>query len=319
MLRRRTLFDTHILEAVAERDIDLLVLEELTVSREFAEWFFLENNLALPIQNSARAFHSVSDAELGESDIVVLYENGHAILVENKIGAIAQKNQAKRYRQRGEKGLLCKSWSSYSTCIIAPNNYLERTADARGYQTHISYERIRDWFGSHNTERHQFKRNLMHEAIEQNRRGYTNIPDARVTAFWKDYWDLATRDYPNLGMYQPGNKPANSSFIYFHPEALPGKFQLIHKVDHGFVDLQVPGMAPMIDKVTEIFSDLEIEIAVAGNSVVFRKQIQKMDISRSFREQEHLADTALHNAQELAAITQEIWQRLSQNENRKIR
>jgi hypothetical protein len=312
MLRRRTLFDTHILEAVAERDIDLLVLEELTVSREFAEWFFLENHLALPIQNSARAFHSVSDAELGESDIVVLYENGHAILVENKIGAIAQKNQAKRYRQRGEKGLLCKSWSSYSTCIIAPNNYLERTADARGYQTHISYEQIRDWFGSHNTERHQFKRNLMHEAIEQNRRGYTNIPDARVTAFWKDYWDFATLDYPNLGMYQPGNKPANSSFIYFHPEALPGKFQLIHKVDHGFVDLQIANMSQMLDNLIEMFSDIDIEIVKAGKSIAFRKRLQKMNIYTSFKDQECVAETALQQVDELVSIAKEIWLRISQ-------
>lgn len=102
------MFESNIMEAVAERDIDLLILEELTVSREFAQWFYQENHLVPPTQGKAKAFHSVSDAELGESDIVVLYDNGHAILIENKIGAIAQKDQAKRYQQRGEKGLAFK-------------------------------------------------------------------------------------------------------------------------------------------------------------------------------------------------------------------
>lgn len=93
------------MEAVAERDIDLLILEVLTVSREFAQWFYQENHLVPPTEGKSKAFHSVSDAELGESDIVVLYDNGHAILIENKIGAIAQKDQARRYQQRGEKVL----------------------------------------------------------------------------------------------------------------------------------------------------------------------------------------------------------------------
>jgi hypothetical protein len=110
-------FDTHIVEAVAERDIDLLILEELMVSKEFTRWFYLENHLASPFPNNAKAFHSVSDAELGESDIVVLYDNGHAILVENKIGVTSRKYQARCYQQEGEKGLVCKSGSSYSTCV----------------------------------------------------------------------------------------------------------------------------------------------------------------------------------------------------------
>lgn len=307
------MFETHILEAVAERDIDLLILEELIVSQEFAQWFYLENHLALPSQNNAKAFHSVSDAELGESDIVVLYENGHAILVENKIDATVQEKQALRYILRGEKGLSRGFWTSYSTCIMAPESYLKSVSDVENYQASISYERIRDWFIDHDTERYQFKKYMMHEAIEQNRRGYTAVPDSRVTSFWKDYWEYSVRNYPYLRMARPGKKPANASFINFYPESLPKTYQLLHKVVHGFVDLQIPGMGPEIERVTELFSDIEIEIAKAQKSVVFRKQVQKMDISRSFRDQEHVADMALHEAMVLASITQEVWKRLSQN------
>jgi hypothetical protein len=305
------LIETNIMEAVAERDIDLLILEELTVSREFAQWFYQENHLVPFTEGKAKAFHSVSDAELGESDIVVLYDNGHAILIENKIGAIAQKDQAKRYQQRGEKGLACKSWHSFSTCIIAPESYLESIADVRGYQAKVSYERIRDWLGARDSERYQFKKLLMQEAIEQNRRGYTTIPDARVTSFWRDYWEFASKNHPQLKMDQPGSKPANSSFIYFYPEALPRNFQLIHKVSPGFVDLQIANMSHMVEILTELFSDMDIEIEKAGKSVVFRKRLQTMDIYIPFRDQQSSAEAALHSADELASICQEIWKRIS--------
>lgn len=308
------MFETNIMEAVAERDIDLLILEELTVSREFAQWFYQENHLVPPTQGKAKAFHSVTDVEFGESDIVVLYDNGHAILIENKIGAIAQKDQAKRYQQRGEKGLAFKFWHSFSTCIIAPENYLESTADVRGYQAKVSYERIRDWFDRHDSERFQFKKNLMQEAIEQNRRGYTTIPDARVTSFWRDYWEFASQNHPKLRMDQPGSKPANSSFIYFYPEALPRNFQLIHKVNSGFVDLQIANMSHMVEILIELFSDIDIEITKAGKSIAFRKRLQTMDIYTPFRDQHPSAEAALHSADELALICPEIWKRISQKE-----
>ena len=311
------MLDTHVMEAVAERDIDLLILEELIVSKDFAQWFYLENHLAPSMQYEAEAFHSVYDAELGESDIVVLYGSGHAILVENKIDATVQENQASRYILRGEKGLSRGYWTSYSTCIMAPESYLRSVSDVENYQASISYERIRDWFRAHDTERYRFKKYMMQEAIEQNRRGYTAVPDSRVTSFWNDYWEYSVRNYPDLRMARPGKKPASASFINFYPESLPTTYQLIHKVVHGFVDLQIPGMGPEIEKVTEMFSDMEIEIAQAKKSLVFRKQVQKMDISRSFRDQEHAADMALHEAMELTNITQEVWKRLSQNADTK--
>jgi hypothetical protein len=191
---------------------------------------------------------------------------------------------------------------------------LERTADVRGYQAKVSYERIRDWLGSYNSERYQFRKYLMQEAIAQNRRGYTTIPDARVTSFWRDYWEFATQNHPKLRMDQPGSKPANSSFIYFYPEALPKNFQLIHKVNSGFVDLQIANMSHMIEILTELFSDIDIEITIAGKSVAFRKRLQTMDIYTPFRDQQPLAEAALHNADELGLICPEIWKRLSQKE-----
>lgn len=288
-------------------------MEELTVSRKFAMWFYLENHLVSPTQGKTKTYHSISDAKLGESDIIALYDNGHAILIENKIDAPVQADQALRYILRGEKGLTHGNWKSYSTCIVAPNSYLESVADVQNYQGSISYEQIRDWFEAHDSVRYQFKKHMIQEAIEQNRRGYKAIPDARVTSFWKNYWEYAINKYPSLRMAQPGKKPANASFINFYPESLPKHYQLLHKVVHGFVDLQIPGLGAETDTVIDIFADIEIEIAQAQKSIVFRKQVPKMNISKSFKDQEQVAGLALNAALELVAITQEVWARLSQN------
>ena len=77
--------------SIAERDIDLLVMEELSVSTEFREWFS-SRVFGEPIyQSEIGTWHSVSDVQLGESDLVFLFEavDGPrtAVLIENKIDA----------------------------------------------------------------------------------------------------------------------------------------------------------------------------------------------------------------------------------------
>jgi len=99
------LLESNIVEAVTERDIDMLILEELNVSTELGNWFYTMNRLPHPVPNISKAYHSISDVQLGESDLVLLYANSHAILVENKISAYSQPAQADMYVLRGKKGI----------------------------------------------------------------------------------------------------------------------------------------------------------------------------------------------------------------------
>jgi hypothetical protein len=73
-------------------------------------------------------------------------------------------------------------------------------------------------------------------------------------------------------------------------------------------------MSHLVEILTDLFSDIDIEVAKAGKSVVFRKRLQPMDIYSPFKDQEPLAEVALHNADELASICREILKRISQNE-----
>ena len=138
------------IEAVTERDIDLLLLEELNVSDEFAVWVYSKVTGRDDNASCEGAWHSISDAALGESDLIAIYDNDHAILLENKIDANAQHEQGKRYRERGEKGIISELWASYSTCMVAPNLYLSKEKDSQVYDSTLGYEDLVGWFLSSN-------------------------------------------------------------------------------------------------------------------------------------------------------------------------
>ena len=60
--------------SMAERDVDFLLMEELSVSVEFRQWLSSRVFGEPVYQKEIGAWHSVSDAILCESDIVFLFE-----------------------------------------------------------------------------------------------------------------------------------------------------------------------------------------------------------------------------------------------------
>lgn len=112
--------DLRFIVCVTERDIDLLILEELAVNEDFCRWLVRRLPGEPNYQNTLGAWHSVCDTTLGESDIVYAFVAATgkriAVLIENKIGAPPQPEQAERYKQRGSKGIDRGDWDDCVTC-----------------------------------------------------------------------------------------------------------------------------------------------------------------------------------------------------------
>ena len=167
----RNLTDIQPLEAVAERDIDLLLIEELNVDSSFRSWFYgLVWGTIDQYLTFLGAWHSLTHPQYGESDIVVLVEGAEdrklAILIEDKIDAEPQPNQAGRYRSRGDAGIKQEWWHQYRTCIVAPQAYLDSNSEAELYDVRLSYESIKQWFVEKPTDpRAKYKAQLIEEAI----------------------------------------------------------------------------------------------------------------------------------------------------------
>lgn len=307
--------DNLILEAVAERDIDLLMIEELHVSDTFRSWLIrLSFGARSARLEFVHAWHSLSDPTFGESDIVVLLSDAakvkYAVLIENKINAPPQPEQGKRYKARGKAGIKRREWMKFKTVILAPKRYLDRIADAKSYDAEISYEAVKAWFEkTGNSERHKYKSRLIQDAIDQNRRGYNPKMDERVTRFFHSYWDYASREFPEIGMKEPDFKSAGSSWIGFHPKDLGKNRYLWHKMDVGRVDLEIKRAVESVEHAKATYGYIigpDAEIIKAGKSIMVRIEVPPLDLLADFGDQLDSARLGMKAAYRLLYLSKAI-------------
>ena len=287
--------EARLLESVTERDVDLLFLEEFHVSETFNTWFaeevFGESSRGLKF---ASAEHSVSDSALGESDILVKYVSDRdvitAILLEDKIDAVAQPDQAVRYAERGRKGQASGEWSRFATAIVAPGRYLGRGGDASRFDVQISYEKIIQWLLHNETDSHRgaYKARVLALAIQKRPPSDPPPMDERVTRFYRRYWEIARSEFPELDMKEPSDKSANSNWVGFRPKGIAKDRQINHKMDLGRVDLEVGGAAALVETwrsryASHLASDTTIE--VAGKSAAIRIPVPVLRLIEPFEEQ----------------------------------
>lgn len=301
------------IEAVYERDIDLLVLEELWANddfrREFGSLVGLSSDQNLKFEG---AWHSVCLSTLGESDLVVKFSDQdgsiHAVLVENKINAIPQPDQAVRYRKRGEVGIAEGAWHRFTTCILAPEKYLKSTSDASLYDRKISYETLAGLVeGSlmNNPKRASYRKDLFRHAIDQNRRGYSPNHNDRVTLFWQKYWELITSKYPDVRMKRPISKPDNASFIDLYPEGFPNNFYIYHKLQKGFVDLETPVKVSHLQELTafcEPWLPAGMSIVQTKGSCAISMAAPKVNHDDDFSAQKEKIMVGIDSVQQLVSL-----------------
>lgn len=264
--------------SMAERDIDLLLVEEICANADFGRWFF--DQVGETVADGAlqtECWHSVTDGAHGESDLIARLNGDVAALIENKIDALAQPDQAERYRRRGSRGVAAGNWRRFVTCIVAPEAYLKSNQEARLYDTSISYEAVRAWFLATGSHRARHKALVLTEAIEQNRRGYSPDPDENVTAMWAEYWATAQDEHLELEMPRPGPKPAKSDWPTFRPTGMPAQLQIIHKWNQGCVDLQISGAAGAVDELARRMTRENVEVVATGKSAVVRIRVPPID------------------------------------------
>ena len=309
------MLDLKFVASIAERDVDLLIMEELSVSIEFREWFSSRVFGEPMYQSELGAWHSVSDAQLGESDIIFLFEAiggpRTAILIENKIDAPPQPKQGERYRLRGEKGLKEGYWENFKTCVIAPSKYLKSTKHSEIYDSEVSYEEILAYFQSRSprSDRFPYKAKILLEGIEQNRRGYQPEFNEKITEFVADYFSYCSGGYAHLGMQEAKPRPAGSTWIMFYPKSLPKEITLVHQLTAGFVKVFFNGKAEFFDKLKDKYSlklPTGASIEVAGKSVAISIEIQKLNpLSVSFSEQKEEVTQALQQLSVLEKLVVE--------------
>ena len=222
------------IESVYERDIDLLLLEELNANQEFLKWII--NTLGLPkFSDTNIAFRSVSDFGLGETDLLVSYKSKNKkifILLENKLDADFQPEQSFRYKKRAEKYVYENICNESHCILISPLEYCTNQVE---FESHISYESIRDYFTSKKDKRSNFKASIFEIAIEKLRRGYKPKNSETVQKFWHSYWTFKNEYFKDLDMKEPKVVPHKSDWPMLYDKRLSNVI-FYHKLSQGNAD-----------------------------------------------------------------------------------
>lgn len=273
-----------------ERDIDLLVCAELHADRSLTR--LIADRLALTDARFAGAWVSHSEIE-GESDLVVCWETsaGRALaLVENKIAAAFQPDQAARYRLRANRWATVDGVSQVSTMLIAPAAYMTRDM-AGEFDVCLTYEDLHEVLRCEGDGRSIFLANALAAGVNRARNVYVANPDEQVSAAWAALWDQACKLTPPLQMARPSPKPGRSTWIYFRDAIGFGvsdrkRAVVVYKAERGQADLQFSStLAQQLEARSADIMDDSMSVVQAAKSASIRISVQPIDFLKPFEEQ----------------------------------
>ena len=284
---------------VSEKDIDLLIIEEFAANIAFANIFVTHININ-KYQIEALE-HSVTDVSNGESDIrIILSSNGKriALLIEDKISAMAMPQQASRYEERGRKGIIEGLYDSYYVFLAAPQKYYDSNEEAKKYPYYISYESLFSVLKKSKDIRSKYKVHLIESAIERAKTPYQVIKDDAVTLFWDKYIDDVIHLFPDLNINtKKSARGSKSQWPVFH--TFDKRVKIRHKSDRGYVDLEFSGTAPFIRDIESYLRSQKLIgkqfVGTAGKSSVVRYHVPILDFKSEYRNQHELVHQCLEN------------------------
>jgi hypothetical protein len=211
-----------------ERDIDLLLVEELYASPTFVRWTAARAGIRDAVETSTVLHSKRRTRSRREIDIFVDLRLGDnrrcALLIENKLDASEQPDQAESYRE--ELHRIGDDFPSAAMIIVCPEAYASAHRDFTGkFDAVITYEELRSYFDlaakkltGECAARARFRRDILDQAINKHRRGYTPIPNEIVGDFNARYVALLASIGPMIrpgkSMLKPANPDESTSMIF---------------------------------------------------------------------------------------------------------
>lgn len=295
-----------VIKNVQEKDIDFLFIREFSSNVQFFS-LFLDEKIYKSFKVE-KIIHSLMDDSLGETDITVILSNNkirHALLIENKINAIAMPEQSSRYQQRGDKQVKEGLYNSYDVFIVAPQEYLDNNSEAKKYPNKISYERIMKLLSS--LQNKEFQVAMLKRAIEY-RGVYEVVPDKRTTHFNELYVNYVQTNYYGLDPYiTSGPRGSKSNWPGFRTPLTNVK--ITHKSYNGYVDLRFGGLGDHTLKLKEYVKDILDEgmfVVRTGKTANIRLVVPKVYFDKDFDIQRDAIKESLDRVQMLNELVNKI-------------
>ena len=243
----------------------------------------------------------------GETDVEAILSIGGkkvAFLIEDKIDAVAQPEQSKRYEIRAKKAKDTGEFDEYYIFIVAPQKYLDGNKEAAKYSYNLSYEDLR------NTLYDEYDIAVIDCAIDESKKGYIPIEDRNVTQFWDKMFDYIDKRFPDIfTFYSKKGDIHGSNACWVSIKSGKGT-KIVIKSDRGYVDLEIAGYTEKFQEFSkanqELLDSKRLYLRMASKSLAIRKYIDCIDFTMDFDEQIPLVEMAFVKAKELQDLVKDL-------------
>jgi hypothetical protein len=231
-----------------ERDIDLLLAEELRVNADFGRFVMQPFGLDQSLRFPARAT-TVSAVEDGtEIDVRALFAHpsggDHALMIETKIDAAEMPDQLQRYARRGANDIALGRVAGASVLAVTPRHYRFSRLPEGARQ--CAFEDIAQWFRTRGDPRSDYRASVLEQALPATsarlRDARTARRDPAIRAWWDAVHQAVDAAWP--GYFHHRTRYPQS--VYFAP-ATAGQAAYLRvdfKGHKGEVDLAFKGVEP---------------------------------------------------------------------------
>ncbi|MEO8926339.1 MAG: hypothetical protein ABI306_04170 [Caulobacteraceae bacterium] len=239
-----------------ERDVDLLLIEEMKCSPAFVRWFVgsasAKLRLKLPCEGSSVSHSKRRIHNRREIDITLAVRGAGrrtTLLIENKLDTSEQPRQAESYREESAVMVARRETDAAYTVLVCPEAYARSSNSfSTKFDCQISYESVAAFLlervkveSGELSARLAHRHELVHQAITKARRGYEAVPMVQIEAFNAKYVALIRKVKidlePGSSMLREG-RPGESKTMIFAPTALPNwgflpQTRLVHQLREG--------------------------------------------------------------------------------------
>jgi len=313
------------LETVLERDMDLMLLEELIVSEEFQKYIYTltlgrKTGLDWEIILNVKPRHSVpfllenedgfhnQSYEDRETDIEVIFTRvdgkEQILFLENKVDAAFTESQPESYRARVEQAE--RKGTEAASLLVAPDEYINGKSVKSFFDFTLSYQKLEQYFEakkeqceeqSEISKRLGFKMDLISQALNKYKRSGPIRINPGITSFRAVYDRRVLKYAPEL-RHRPVGQIGTDTWVKYSrglEENGDGRRYIIHKVNKGKVDLHVNlsschGKWEEIQPILEKIKEDEMHLPVPGKrdkSFKISLDVPVLETGRPFTKEEH--------------------------------
>lgn len=225
--------------SIQEQRIDFLLEEEFACNIDFLRSFVAQCGLACEPQLLPEKVLHESRHGSTWIDLLVIFEAigpkqedvRVALLVEDKITAPPQPDQAERYKNVGHAGL-GTLWDEFRTVLVAPHAY---QGEKGKFQAFVALEDVAVWLSPHDPIRADFRRDRIAAAIEKKNKSGVQNPDLAMTEFKNRYYDYIQKFNLEHGtdffMKPPKNAyDSDDTWFTFSSGSLPQWCEFRHRI-----------------------------------------------------------------------------------------